>query len=142
MVAPDLRNYQTELIERYKREVSRGRRRLIGVAPTGSGKTVVAAAIAGQAVSRSQRVLFPLHRRELVRQSAQKLYDVELERGEVDRQLLAQRQIGLRLDLSLRLSGDAREHCVVIVREYDRFHWSNAMARARGADVFGFLAAP
>jgi DNA repair protein RadD len=81
MVAPDLRNYQTDFIERYEREVSRGCRRVIGVAPTGSGKAVVAAAIASHVAAHGQRVLFLVHRRELVRQSSQKLYDVGLDHG-------------------------------------------------------------
>jgi len=62
----------------------------------------------------------------------------ELERGEVDRQLGALRQIALRLERFLRLSGDAHELCGLIVPDYERFHWSNAVTRARGAEVFGF----
>jgi DNA repair protein RadD len=81
MAAPDLRDYQADFIERYRRELSLGRRRVIGVSPTGSGKTVVAAAIARHAASHGQRMLFLVHRRELVRQSSQKLYDVGLDHG-------------------------------------------------------------
>jgi superfamily II DNA or RNA helicase len=81
MVAPDLRKYQVDFIERFEREVLRGRHRLLGVAPTGSGKTVVAAEVARHAVSQGKRVLFMVHRRELVRQSSQKLYDVGLDHG-------------------------------------------------------------
>ena len=62
----------------------------------------------------------------------------ELERAEVDRQLAALREIALRLERFLRISADAREICGLIVPDYERFHWSNPLTRARGADVFGF----
>ena len=62
----------------------------------------------------------------------------ELERTEVDRQLTALREIALRLEWFLRLSPDARELCGLIVPDYERFHWTNPVTRARGAEVFGF----
>lgn len=62
----------------------------------------------------------------------------ELERAEIDRQLIALREIALRLERFLSLSADARELCGLIVPDYERFHWSNAVTRARGAEVFGF----
>ncbi len=62
----------------------------------------------------------------------------ELERAEVDRQLRALREIALRLERFLRISADAREICGLIVPDYERFHWSNPLTRARGVDVFGF----
>jgi hypothetical protein len=62
----------------------------------------------------------------------------ELERGEIDRQLLALRQIALRLERFLSLSTDPRELCGLIVPDYERFHWNNAVTRARGAEVYGF----
>ena len=62
----------------------------------------------------------------------------ELERTEIDRQLIALREIALRLGRFLSLSADARELCGLIVPDYERFHWSNAVTRARGVEVFGF----
>lgn len=62
----------------------------------------------------------------------------ELERVDVDRQLAALRQIALRLERFLNLTSDAHELCGLIVPDYERFHWSNAVTRARGAEVFGF----
>lgn len=61
-----------------------------------------------------------------------------LERSDVDRQLAALRQIALRLERFLNLTSDAHELCGLIVPDYERFHWSNAVTRARGAEVFGF----
>jgi hypothetical protein len=62
----------------------------------------------------------------------------ELERAEIDRQLVALREIALRLERFLSLSTDARELCGLIVPDYERFHWTNPVTRARGAEVFGF----
>jgi hypothetical protein len=62
----------------------------------------------------------------------------ELERAEIDRQIVALREIALRLERFLALSSDARELCGLIVPDYERFHWTNPVTRARGAEVFGF----
>ena len=81
MATPALRDYQAAFIADFNREVLRGRKKVMGVAPTASGKTVIAVAIARQAAASGQRVLFLVHRRELVKQSSQKLYDVGLDHG-------------------------------------------------------------
>jgi DNA repair protein RadD len=81
MAPPDLRDYQADFIERYKREVSLEQHKILGVAATGSGKAVIAAAIAQQAALGGRRVLFLVHRRELVKQSSQKLHAVGLDHG-------------------------------------------------------------
>jgi hypothetical protein len=62
----------------------------------------------------------------------------ELERAEIDRQIAALREIALRLERFLSLSSDARELCGLIVPDYERFHWTNPVTRARGAEVYGF----
>lgn len=62
----------------------------------------------------------------------------ELDRTEFDRQLAALRQIAMRLGRFLNLSSDPRELCGLIVPDYERFHWNNAVTRARGAEIFGF----
>lgn len=43
--APQLRDYQTEVISQYRQAIASSYRRILLVAPTGSGKTVIAAAI-------------------------------------------------------------------------------------------------
>jgi hypothetical protein len=54
--APDLRDYQAGFIGRFDELLASGRRRVIGAAPTGAGKTVIAAEIARRAASRGARV--------------------------------------------------------------------------------------
>jgi DNA repair protein RadD len=76
-----LRPYQTDVIAQFDRTVAAGDRRIILVAPTGSGKTVIAGAIARAAVEAGQRVLFLAHRREIIAQTCGKLANNEIAHG-------------------------------------------------------------
>jgi superfamily II DNA or RNA helicase len=81
MTAPVLRPYQATVIEKIADAIAEGRRRLLVVAPTGAGKTVIAAAIAAAEVGRRGRVLVWAHRRELVAQASGKLYAAGVDHG-------------------------------------------------------------
>jgi superfamily II DNA or RNA helicase len=71
----DLRAYQVDVIQRLRAAIGAGDRRPLLVAPTGAGKTIIAAAIIESAVQRRSQVLFLAHRRELITQAAQKLWN-------------------------------------------------------------------
>ena len=75
--------YQIDVIRRVEEAIAAGKRRIMAVAPTGSGKTVVAARIVLDAVLRGQRVLFLVNRRELIRQASQKLHSAGVDCGVV-----------------------------------------------------------
>jgi DNA repair protein RadD len=79
--APLLRPYQREVIARVEAEIAAGRRRILLVAATGSGKTVIAAAIIAEAAKAGRRVLVIAHRREIVSQTASKLYAAGVDAG-------------------------------------------------------------
>jgi superfamily II DNA or RNA helicase len=81
MSAPQLRPYQVNTVAEYDAAVVAGKRRIILVAPTGSGKTVIAGEIVRRAVASGQRVLFLAHRIEIVQQTSQKLSDLDLDHG-------------------------------------------------------------
>ena len=81
MRAPLLRDYQLDVVRRIEGEIVAGRRRLCLVAPTGSGKTVIAAAIIRKAVARGEKVVFVGHRRELTEQTSRKLHDQGVDHG-------------------------------------------------------------
>jgi len=81
MTTHDLRDYQAEALDKLRASLHAGKRAPLLVAPTGSGKTVMAAAIIGGAVGYGHRILFLAHRRELIGQAHDKLYRVGVDAG-------------------------------------------------------------
>jgi len=79
--APILRDYQAAVIVRAEQAIASGERCILIVAPTGAGKTVIAAAMAVDAARAGKRILFLVHRRELVVQASQKLHGADLDHG-------------------------------------------------------------
>lgn len=69
------RPYQADAIAYSRAKIAEGIRRVLINAPTGAGKTVVAAGIVQRAVAKGKRVLFLAHRRELIEQTVAKLVD-------------------------------------------------------------------
>jgi DNA repair protein RadD len=76
-----LRPYQTDVIAAIEKAIAAGDRRIILVAPTGSGKTIIAAEIAKRAVAQHHYVLFLAHRREIITQTRDKLITAGLSPG-------------------------------------------------------------
>jgi superfamily II DNA or RNA helicase len=70
-----------DVIARVELEIAAGRRRILLVAPTGAGKTVIAAARIAQEIAHGRRVLFLAHRRELIQQASAKLYAIGVDHG-------------------------------------------------------------
>jgi DNA repair protein RadD len=65
--------YQHECVRRVQWAIRKGYKRIVIVAPTGSGKTVLGAHIMISALAKQRRSLFFAHRRELIKQSFCKL---------------------------------------------------------------------
>ena len=78
-----LRPYQQEAVEAIRTRVRSGVRRIVVVAPTGSGKTTVAAYIIAKAVERGSRTLFMAHRRELIGQAYNRLIQLGVPEDQV-----------------------------------------------------------
>jgi DNA repair protein RadD len=70
----ELRQYQLGVADRIAALRATGTKRVLLVAPTGSGKTLMAAELIRREIEREGRVLFLAHRRELVTQASEKLY--------------------------------------------------------------------
>jgi DNA repair protein RadD len=68
----ELRPYQIEAVEQIDRALGE-RRKVLLVAPTGSGKTEIASAVIKHWVDRFKTVLFLAHRREIILQASAKL---------------------------------------------------------------------
>jgi superfamily II DNA or RNA helicase len=76
----ELRPYQTDIIAEFHRTTAQFQR-IILVAPTGSGKTIVAAAIIKDFVRQHIEVLVLAHRREIIGQTSKKLDDRAISHG-------------------------------------------------------------
>ncbi|WP_154836183.1 DEAD/DEAH box helicase [Staphylococcus pasteuri] len=63
-----LRDYQNELINGIYQSMSKGNTKIMVVSPAGSGKSITMSEIARRANDKGNRVLFIVHRRELVNQ--------------------------------------------------------------------------
>lgn len=122
---------------------------VLGQAPTGFGKTVIAAAMAKSATERGNRSLFLVHRRELVKQTFSTFQSFGIPTGVLaagwEPDLTATVQIGLIPSMPRRL--DLARPRVVFV---DEAHLSAAKTwtitvdhyRAAGAKIVGLSATP
>jgi DNA repair protein RadD len=80
-VTVTLRPYQIRALDLARAAYAGGkRRRVLLVAPTGAGKTVIFCAVAQGALAKGKRVLVLVHRRELVRQTIAKMHAAGIER--------------------------------------------------------------
>ena len=77
----DLRPYQRKVIAEYDSARAGGHNRILVVAPTGAGKTIIGAAIIQQFVAKWQSVLVLAHRREIIGQTSSKLAANDIAHG-------------------------------------------------------------
>jgi len=71
-VTIELRPYQVDAVDRVEQALGE-RRKVLLVAPTGSGKTEIASAVIKRWVKRHKTALFLAHRREIIQQTSAKL---------------------------------------------------------------------
>lgn len=76
-----LRPYQKQSIQKIREAFVKGKRKILLVAPTGSGKTVVASEMIRRVVAGGKSCLFVAHRRELIMQCSNKLHDFGVKHG-------------------------------------------------------------
>lgn len=76
-----LRPYQSRALDGCRASIARGHKRVLLVAPTGSGKTTIASAIIQGAVAKGRRVLFLAHRKELISQCVTRLAEHDVQAG-------------------------------------------------------------
>lgn len=78
---PTLRPYQKQVISETYSYIRRGEKRLLLVAPTGSGKTLISSQIVAHAASRGKRVWFVVHRDILIQQTYEKFQQFGIDCG-------------------------------------------------------------
>lgn len=81
----NLRDYQIDAIQKVATEFQSGKRRVLLVSPTGSGKTVMFAHIIQRAVAKGNTVYVIVHRMELVQQVSEKLEQFGVPHGFIAR---------------------------------------------------------
>ena len=77
---PSLRPYQSSIVNGIRKAAEKNKR-IIAVAPTGSGKTIIFCHIAWKAMQKNTRVFILVHREEILRQTIQKLSMFNLQCG-------------------------------------------------------------
>jgi hypothetical protein len=76
-----LRPYQVDIVADVERAIAAGERRILLVAPTGAGKTVIASELITRATRRYRPVLVLGHRLEIITQTSKKLYGCGIRHG-------------------------------------------------------------
>lgn len=76
-----LRPYQLRALEAVREAMLAGHRRIVLVAPTGAGKTTIAAEAIRRCTARGQYVVFLAHRQELIQQASDRLDGLGIPHG-------------------------------------------------------------
>jgi superfamily II DNA or RNA helicase len=77
----ELRPYQRDVLTELDGKIEAGNRRIIIVAPTGAGKTIIGAAIIKNAIENNRRVLVLAHTREIITQTSTKFFGRGIQHG-------------------------------------------------------------
>jgi superfamily II DNA or RNA helicase len=130
--------------------IRRGQKKPLIVAPTGSGKTVIACAIVEAAEKKGSRTLFIAHRRELIEQTSAKLDEIGIDHGVIKAGHTRIKpalpvQVGSVQTLARRLDKNSNPYHLLIVDE--AHHATAASYRAvleasPNAVVLGLTATP
>lgn len=144
-----LRPYQQKAVEEIRQQYRTGHKRVLCVAPTGAGKTVLFSHIAQKAVERGSRVLVLAHRRELVAQASQKLGALGVSHGIIQAGFrpAPQKPVQVASIQTLLARPNAMTMADLVVID-EAHHTTTAngyqriLERFRGASVLGVTATP
>jgi DNA repair protein RadD len=143
-----LRPYQTQMLAEARVIMRSGVRRVLMVAPTGSGKRLTAVYTIARAVERGKRCAFLIHRQELLDQSVDTLRDAGIDFGIVKAGYRPNpsrpAQVASIQTLRRRVNG-SRPFDFLFVDEAHHAaaaQWAKVIAAYPGAFVLGFTATP
>lgn len=76
-----LRPYQRDFIDAVRLKFLHNKRRVVGVAPCGAGKTIMTGWMIKESLRRNKKTIFFVHRQELIRQTADTFTRLEIPHG-------------------------------------------------------------
>lgn len=133
-----LRDYQNELLDGVYESISKGNKNIMVQSPAGSGKSVTMSEVARRATDKGNRVLFIVHRRELVAQIKSTFIT-----NDVDMDLC---HVGMVQTVANRIKKDIEpEPSIILVDEAHHAlakTYINIFESFPNAFVFGFTATP
>lgn len=143
-----LRDYQTDLLNRARAAFRAGHRRVLMVAPTGAGKTVLAASMLGGAAQKRNTSMFLVHRRELLKQTSATFRQVGIDHGIIGAGFEPNPLHGVQLagvQSLVRRLGQYDEPAFLVVDEAHHSvagSWDAILAAYPDAKVIGLTATP
>lgn len=129
-------DYQTDLVNRARQVLSSGKKSILIVSPAGSGKSVVIAEIVRLTTKNKKRVMFTVHRQELIKQII-----ADFNANDVDMNYVTIMTVG---KIANRLSKIAKPNLIIT----DETHHSRASTYTKIYDYYsdvprlGFTATP
>ena len=119
-----LRPYQRELVDKARNAIAQGARGVLVQSPPGSGKSVVIAEIAKLTIQNGGRVLFIVHRKELVEQitSTFKQHEIDMNKVRIDTVIKTRNRLSTIKEPTLIITDETHHSRAKTYREiYDYF---------------------
>lgn len=119
-----LRPYQRELVDKARNTIAQGARGVLVQSPPGSGKSVVIAEIAKLTIQNGGRVLFIVHRKELVEQitSTFKQHEIDMNKVRIDTVIKTRNRLSTIKEPTLIITDETHHSRAKTYREiYDYF---------------------
>lgn len=123
----ELYDYQQDLVDKVRQSIAQGAKGVLVQSPPGSGKSVVIAEIAKLTIQNGGRVLFLVHRKELVEQITEsfKQHEVDLSKARIDTVIKTRNRLSTIEEPTLIITDETHHSRAKTYREiYD--HFSNS----------------
>jgi superfamily II DNA or RNA helicase len=145
-MALELRDYQIAMTREARAHVRAGRKRVMLVAPTGSGKRILAGAWIVKATSLGKSTWFLVHRRELIDQSSEMLNSIGIPHGIIAPGNASSRQpVQIASIQTLARRRQIQPPDIIILDEAHHCcskTWDSVLKRSNGAIVLMLTATP